>query len=149
MVIYGVPVNIKKSYQIIIASIIVSIIITSVISGSYFAVATQDISSEIILQTSKTVIGQDIQYPTQSHPEIISKIVTIPVGVQTVEHVHEYPLYAHIMEGNIRVEYNEIGGQKSHVFGPGDTFIEAINVIHKGINIGDIDAKILTVSIGD
>lgn len=141
--------NIKKSYQIIIVSIIVSIIVTSVILGSYFAVAAQDISAEIILQTSKTVIGQDIQYPTQSHPEIISKIVTIPVGVQTVEHVHEYPLYAYIMEGTIRVEYKEVDGQESHVFGPGDTFIEAINVTHKGINIGDVDVKILTVSIGD
>jgi len=139
-------VKIKKSHQIIIAGIIITVII---VSGFYFAVAAQEISSEIILQTSKTVIGQDIQYPTENNPLIISKIVTISVGVETVEHIHEYPLYAYIMEGNIRVEYKEADKEESHTFGPGDTFIEAINVIHKGINIGDVPVKILIVSIGE
>lgn len=137
--------KIQKSHQIIIASVIVA----AIASGTYFAVAVQDVSAEIILQTSKTVIGQDIKYPTESHPLITSKIVTIPVGTQTVEHMHDYPLYAHVMEGNIRVEYTELDEQEAHIFGPGDTFIEAINVTHKGINIGDVPAKILTVSIGD
>ena len=136
---------VKKSHQIIIASIIVAVIA----SGSYYVTAVQDVSAEIILQTGKTVIGQDIQYPTESHPLITSKIVTIPVGVETVEHMHQYPLYAHVMGGNIRVEYTEGNEQEAHVFGPGDTFIEAINVVHKGINIGDVPVKILTVSIGD
>ena len=137
--------RIKKSHQIIISSIIISL----VVSGTFFVLAAQEISSEIILETGKTVIGQDIQYPTQASPLIISKIVTIPVGVETVEHVHEYPMYAYVMEGEIKVEYTELDTQEVHVFGPGDTFIEAINVTHKGINIGDVDVKILTVSIGN
>ncbi len=123
--------------------------VSAIVSGFYFTDAAQEISSEIILQTSKTVIGQEIQYPTENNPLIISKIVTIPVGVETVEHIHEFPLYAYIMEGDIRVEYKEVDKQESHTFGPGDSFIEAINVTHKGINVGDVPVKILVVSIGN
>ncbi len=69
-----------------------AILAVSVSLGIYFATAANEISSQTILDTGKTVIGQDIQYPSGS-PLITSKIVTIPVGAETGPHIHEYPMF--------------------------------------------------------
>ena len=109
--------------------------------GGYFAIASDDISSQTILETSKTVIGQDIQYPSDS-ALIISKIITIPVNAETGFHLHEYPMFAYVMEGEITVDYGEHG---TKTFLKGDSLVEAINYIHNGKNDGNKPAKILVV----
>ena len=104
-----------------------------------------EISSRIILDTDKTEIGQVFSYPT-GQPKIISKIVTIPAGVETGPHMHEYPLYAYILEGEVTVDYGDEGVKK---FVKGDSLIEAINFKHNGINTGVIPTQILVVLLSE
>lgn len=105
----------------------------------------EQVSSETILDTGKTVIGQDITYPP-GIPHITSKIVTIPVGAETGPHTHEFPLFGYVMEGEIIVDY---GDQGIKTFVKGDSFVEAINYTHNGKNNGDEPAEILVVLIGE
>lgn len=104
-----------------------------------------EISSEIILETDKTILGQSFSYPDGS-PYITSKIVTIPVGGETGNHIHEYPLFAFVLKGEVTVDYqNE--GTKTYV--AGDAIMEAINFIHNGKNMGDEPTEILVVTLGE
>ena len=105
---------------------------------------TSDVSSVTILETSETIIGQEISYP-QGTPFITSKIVTIPVGSETGPHMHEYPLFAFVLKGEVTVDY-ETEGIKKYV--EGDSIMEAVNFTHNGINTGDEPAKILVVVLG-
>ena len=120
-------------------------VISLALVGVYFVVASDDISSQTILNTGKTEIDQDIQYPSGS-PLITSKIITIPVGAETGPHIHEYPMFGYMMEGEITVDYGEHGIK---TFVKGDSLIEAVNYIHNGRNSGNEPAKILVVVMGD
>jgi quercetin dioxygenase-like cupin family protein len=122
-----------------------AILAVSVSLGIYFATAANEISSQTILDTGKTVIGQDIQYPSGS-PLITSEIVTIPVGAETGPHIHEYPMFGYMIEGEITVDY---GDQGIKTFLKGDSLVEAINYTHNGKNTGNEPAKILVVVIGE
>ena len=124
-------------------SVIVVVALTSI--GFYFVIASDDISSQTILETGKTVIDQDIQYPSGS-PLITSKIITIPIGAETGSHIHEYPMFGYMIEGEITVDY---GDQGTKTFLEGDSLIEAINYTHNGKNTGNEPAKILVVVIGE
>lgn len=107
--------------------------------------ASETASSFTILDTGKTVIGQDISYPS-GLPKIISKIVTIPVGAETGTHIHEYPMFAYVLEGEIMVDYGDEGIK---TFAKGDSLIEAINFDHNGKNLGNEPAEILVVLMGE
>ncbi len=130
--------HIKKITVVLVVSVLIFA------TGSYFAIATNDISSKVILDVDKTIIGQNIQYPPDS-AQITSKIVTIPVGAQTGPHIHEYPVFGYVMEGEITVDYGERG---TKTFVKGDALMEAMNYTHNGRNSGDESAKILIVIMG-
>jgi quercetin dioxygenase-like cupin family protein len=125
-------------------SIVIAISFIAISVGVYYAISSEEISSQTILDTDKTVINQDIQYPSES-PHITSKIITIPAGAETGPHTHEYPMFAYVLEGEITVDY---GDQGTRTFEKGDSFIEAINYTHNGKNTGSEPTKILTVLIG-
>lgn len=125
-------------------AIVIGICIASISTGVYFTIASDDISSQTILDTSKTVIDQDIKYPTGS-PLITSKIITIPVGAETGKHIHEYPMFAYVLEGEITIDYGDHG---TKTFVKGDSFVEAVNYTHNGKNTGSESTKILTVLMG-
>jgi len=91
--------------------------------------------------TETTAIGQDIKYPSGT-PEITSKIVTIPVGAETGQHIHEIPMFSYMMEGQITVDYGEQG---TKTYAKGDSLVEAMHHTHNGKNTGDVPAKILVV----
>ena len=119
----------------------IAILIISASAGVYFVTGQNEPSSKTILETDQTVIGQDITYPS-GPPKIISKIVTIPVGAETGPHIHEYPMFAYIMEGEVSVDYGEKGIK---TFVKGESIVEAINYTHNGKNNGDKPTEILVV----
>jgi len=125
-------------------SIVIAISLIAISVGVYYAISSEQISSQTILDTGKTVINQDIQYPSGSSL-ITSKIITIPAGAETGPHIHEYPMFAYVLEGEITVDYGEHG---TKTFEKGDSFVEAINYTHNGKNTGSEPTKILTVLIG-
>ena len=122
----------------------ITIVIISASVGVYFVTGANDISVQTILETDKTVIGQDISYPSGS-PLITSKIVTIPVGAETGPHIHEFPMFAYIMEGEVTVDYGKQGIKK---FVKGESIVEAINYTHNGKNNGSEPTEILVVLMG-
>ena len=100
---------------------------------------------ERLLETSKTVIGQAIKYPSDGVPKITALIVTVAPGEQTVVHKHPVPLFGYVISGEIEVEYEGKGTKR---YAAGHAFMEAIDWWHKGKNVGDVPARILIVYMG-
>jgi quercetin dioxygenase-like cupin family protein len=103
-------------------------------------------NSTVVLQSSKTVIGQDIQYPLMS-PQVQALLIEIAPGGQTGRHQHPIPEFAYILEGTLTVAVEGQDGEK--VFTAGQGFIEAMNTWHNGMNRGTTPVKILAVFIGE
>src|SRR5690606_32172804 len=59
-----------------------------------------------LLQGGVDVLGNPLRYP-EGDVNIPSAIVTIPPGGTTGLHRHEVPLFAHILEGELTVDYGE------------------------------------------
>jgi len=97
-----------------------------------------------LLQTSKTVIGQAFQYPRQS-PEITALLVEIAPGGQTGRHLHPVPEFAYVLDGTVTVA---VDGQGEEVYTAGQSFVEAMNTWHNGMNRGTKPVKILAVFVG-
>ncbi|WP_421725755.1 cupin domain-containing protein [Bauldia sp.] len=94
---------------------------------------------------NKTIIGQAIDaYPTGT-PKITAVIVTVPPGKDSGWHTHRVPLFIYVMEGEITVDYGEKGKK---VYKAGDTFLEAMDWPHTGINTSNAPVIIMAVYMG-
>ncbi len=99
----------------------------------------------LLTKASKTVLDQQIVYPTGTQAEVSSATVTMQPGQETGWHRHDAPLYVQIIEGTVTVEY-EGGITKS--YSKGAVVMEATGTYHNGRNLGTEPVVILTVSIG-
>ncbi len=99
---------------------------------------------EVLLQSETTIIGQPIVYP-RGQAQITVAIVTMEQGQVTGWHRHEAPLAAHMLEGELTVDY---GADGKRVYRAGDTLIEALGSRHNGENTGAGIARILVVFAG-
>lgn len=123
--------------------LLIGIVLSFGISSYFIFGASDSIRSENILDTSHTIINQQIVYPNGT-AKITSAIIIIPPNTQTGWHLHEALLYGYILSGELTVDYGEKG---THMFNTGNALIEAMNWPHNGINTGDVDTKILVVFI--
>jgi quercetin dioxygenase-like cupin family protein len=98
-----------------------------------------------LLSSSETVLGETIAYPTTGKAVISAMIVTLGPGERTVVHKHGVPLFAYVLEGEVTVDYGEHG---TMTFKQGDSFLEAMNADHAGINNGGTPVRILAVYMG-
>jgi quercetin dioxygenase-like cupin family protein len=98
-----------------------------------------------LLVTGKTIVGEDIQYPTTGAPKITVAVVTVAPGAPAAFHRHPVPLVAYILEGELTVDYGPKGVK---TFRQGDALVEAMNVPHRGMNLGSGTVKLLAVYIG-
>ena len=98
-----------------------------------------------VLQTSRTVIGQEVQFPV-SRPQVTALIVEIPPGGEVGRHMHPVPMFAYILEGTLAV-VTEGHGEK--VFTRGEGFMEVIHTWHNGFNRGTTPVRILAVFVGE
>lgn len=98
----------------------------------------------LLLSTSKTVMDEDIAYPTSGKPIIKSMIITLDPGKSSSKHHYGVPMFAHILEGEVTIDY---GAKGSRVYKKGDTFMQTLNVDHVGTNTGAIPVKILIVNL--
>lgn len=94
---------------------------------------------------SKTVMDEQIAYPASGAAHVNAMIVTIGPGEKTVLHKHGVPVFIQVLEGEVTVAY-EGHGQKA--FKQGETFLEAMDVAHQGMNLGTVPVKILAVYMG-
>ena len=103
------------------------------------------ISSEPLLSTQTTIIGQPLAYSTETPAEISASIVTIPPGVAGGWHIHPAPFFGYMLEGELTVDY---GSEGIRVYRQGDSLMEAIDWPHQGTNTGDGPARVLVVFMG-
>jgi quercetin dioxygenase-like cupin family protein len=124
--------------------------IATVLVAASFATALAEDASALkptvapVLQSSTTIIGQDIAYP-KGEAQVTAAIVTIPPGGQTGWHVHPVPLFGYMLEGELTVDYGDKG---THTYKTGEALMEAMNWPHNGMNKGTVPVRILTVYSG-
>lgn len=99
---------------------------------------------EVLLSSSQSSLGQNLEYPS-GKPVITAAIVTLLPGQSTGEHLHETPMFAMILDGEITVDYGE---GSTRVFVEGDAMLEAFKTYHNGTNTGSEPVRILTVFAG-
>lgn len=94
---------------------------------------------------SKTVMGEDIAYPATGEANVNAMIVTIAPGSKTELHQHGVPVFIHVLEGEVTVDYGDRGRK---VFSQGQSFLEEMKVTHAGMNLGSVPVRILAVYMG-
>ena len=99
-----------------------------------------------------TILGQSFEYPDTPHIEI--SLIEFQPGAETSWHTHNTPLIGTVLEGELTVYYCfediehfvdipecDTLGTSRH-FKKGDVLVEAIDVLHKGVNEGDVLLKL-------
>ena len=99
---------------------------------------------QVLLSSGQTILGQDIAYPA-GKPVMTAAIVTLDPQQSTGWHLHEAPLFAMILDGELTVDYGN-GLSKHYV--KDDTLIEAYKTRHNGTNTGTEPVRILVVFAG-
>jgi quercetin dioxygenase-like cupin family protein len=100
---------------------------------------------EPLLSTGTTVMGEPIRYPRAGAAHINAAIVALAPGSRTILHKHGVPLFAYILEGELTVDYGKRG---KHTYRQGQSFMEAINIAHFGVNTGRKPVRLLAVYMG-
>lgn len=98
-----------------------------------------------LLDSSKTILGQPLVYPSDGTARLQSVIVTMQPGEQTGPHKHPFPTYGYILEGELTVEYDN---GETRVYKEGDALLEAVDILHNGKNNGTVPMRILVVFMG-
>ena len=93
---------------------------------------------------SRSVIGQDLAYPTGKPVFKVFKI-TIPKGKATILHGHEVNIFAYVLSGTLEVDYGTKGRKR---FGPGRGFLEAVSWCHKGRAVGNAPVVLVAIYLG-
>ena len=110
-----------------------------------------------LVQTDQTVVGEPFEYP-DAPANIETHFIEMLPGAETGWHTHDMPLIVTILHGEITIYYCEkdlIGVDScpqdrlyvTEKFSEGDSFVEAINVLHNGKNEGIIPVKIHVVTL--
>jgi quercetin dioxygenase-like cupin family protein len=97
-----------------------------------------------LLSTGKTIVGETIRYPT-GDAHVTAAIVTLAPGGRTILHKHGVPLFAYILAGELTVNY---GAHGTRTYKQGQSFMEAMDVAHFGVNKGAEPVRILAVYMG-
>ncbi len=99
---------------------------------------------QVLLSSGQSILGQDIVYPA-GKPNITAAVVTIQPQESTGWHLHDAPLFAMILDGELTVDY---GNGVTRHYVKDDTFIEAFKSRHNGTNTGSTPVRILVVFAG-
>lgn len=93
---------------------------------------------------NRTVMDEEIAYPG-GKANVNAVIVVLGPGERTVLHKHGVPTFIHILEGEVTVDY---AGRGTRTYRQGESFLEAMDVTHAGLNTGTVPVKILAVYMG-
>jgi quercetin dioxygenase-like cupin family protein len=98
-----------------------------------------------LLSTGKSIVGETIRYPTGGAAHVTAAIVTLAPGGKTITHRHGVPLFAYILEGELTVDY---GAHGKRTYTKGQAFMEAMDVVHFGVNTGAQPVRLIAVYLG-
>ena len=105
-----------------------------------------DVKIETILKTDTTSIGQKIVYPTFQNNEVSVLKIIIPSGKSTGWHIHNFPVFAYILKGELTIE---LENNKTILFAENSSFSEVINTLHNGKNNGNEDVILIAFFMGE
>lgn len=97
-----------------------------------------------LLHSGVDVLGEPLVFP-EGPVDITAAIVKIPPGGTTGWHSHEVPLFAHVLEGELTVDY---GSKGTRTYRAGDSVLEAMNWPHNGTNTGNVPMRLIAVYMG-
>ena len=125
------------------------LILTIILFCIYFIGKSQynnDVKIEQILKTDTTLIGQKIDYPSFKDDEVSIVKVTIPPEKSTGWHIHNFPVFAYVLKGNLTIE---LENNKTILFAENSSFSEVINTLHNGKNNGNEDVVLIAFFMGE
>ena len=105
----------------------------------------KDYPAAPLLSTGTSIVGETIRYPHSGPAHVTAAIVTLAPGGRTIMHRHGVPLFAYILDGELTVDYGEHG---KRTYRQGQSFMEAMDVAHFGVNEGTQPVRLLAVYMG-
>ena len=69
--------------------------------------AEQDATVTAVMKGSRTIGGQNIEYPKTDKAEMASVLIEIQPGKKSGRHMHPVPTYVHVLEGTLTVEFED------------------------------------------
>lgn len=112
---------------------------------SVYSQYNKSITIEPLLKTDTNHIGQKIIYPIGDSTETTILKITIPPGATTGWHIHDYPLFGYILQGELTVE---VEGRNTEVLKAGSAATEVIGIRHCGTNKGNQDLIMIVIYLG-
>ena len=106
--------------------------------------ASDDIKATPVLKTQETWYGQDIVYPG-GQAEVSGVVIEMAPGGETGWHQHPVPSVGYVMEGELEVHFRNGDVKRLHA---GESAAEAVNVMHNGVNAGDVPVKLVIFYVG-
>ena len=97
-----------------------------------------------VLKTQETWYGQDIVYPG-GRAEVSGVVIEMAPGGETGWHQHPVPSVGYVMEGELEVHFRNGDVKRLRA---GESAAEAVNVMHNGINAGDVPVKLVIFYLG-
>ena len=104
------------------------------------------IDTHVLLNTSTTWTGEPIKYMKTKTPEVRVQTVEFAPGAATAWHYHPVPSYLYVLEGIFQVE---TGDGRLQQFTAGQAFVEVVNTLHRGTNVGSVPTKLVVFYTGD
>lgn len=101
-------------------------------------------TASTVLQTSSTVKGQPIHFPS-GNSQFTAVLGEIAPGGQAGRHMHPVPLVVYMLEGSLSIEMD---GFETQEVNAGESFTEVSYTWHNGRNLGSTPAKFLIVFAG-
>ena len=98
-----------------------------------------------LLRTCINSIGQPIAWPRDGAPEVTALLVEMAPGEETGWHRHPVPLLGYLLAGELTVY--QITGEK-RVVCAGEVSLESVDVVHRGVNEGDVPCKMIIFVVG-
>lgn len=98
-----------------------------------------------LFSTTKSIVDEPIVYPTGSPAKLTASILALSPGEETGWHTHGVPLAGIVLEGEMTVDYGDLGKK---VFRKGDAVAEAISIPHNGINTGTEPVRVFVLYMG-
>jgi quercetin dioxygenase-like cupin family protein len=100
---------------------------------------------EPLLKTDTSYAGQKLVYPSGDSTETTIAKVIVPPGASTDWHMHDYPLYGYLIQGELTVERK---GYPPFLMKAGSAYAEVIGTWHNGTNTGKVDCVFIVFSTG-
>ena len=101
----------------------------------------EGLAVEKVFEGSETILGQPVTFPAED-PGVLAYRLTVQPGAETGWHIHEAPIFAHVLEGEITVDY---GADGERTYKAGEAILEALETPHNGRNSGDVPTVIMVL----